>query len=308
MVSVIIPTYNRANLIGDTLNSVLAQSYQNWECIIVDDGSTDHTDEVVQSYIKKDKRFKYYHRPIEHQPGGNGARNYGFKKSKGEYIQWFDSDDLMLKDKIEKKIDYIQSADYDFVISKTKYFNKPIIDKKKESYNYNFKIQDVDFLSYATSNINWFTPDIFLKREIAEKIQFNERLKAGQEYNFSCKLLLHTQNLVILDEYLTLRRWHLDTIGKKRQQDKKLYWKTNFNLHWYNYLELNENYQIPEKFKKYALLKCILSYFNCKEVILSPKFHQNLFFVFKGKAICFYLGIISKSVINRYYFFYNLLK
>jgi glycosyltransferase involved in cell wall biosynthesis len=94
IVSIIIPTYNRAHLIGETLDSVLAQTYTNWECIIVDDGSTDNTDEVVEEYVKKDSRFKYYHRPDEHLPGGNGARNYGFKMSKGEYVNWLDSDDL----------------------------------------------------------------------------------------------------------------------------------------------------------------------------------------------------------------------
>ena len=68
LVSIIIPTYNRAHLIGETLDSVLAQTYQNWECIIVDDGSSDNTDDVVNDYVKKDPRFKYYYRPDEHLP------------------------------------------------------------------------------------------------------------------------------------------------------------------------------------------------------------------------------------------------
>lgn len=104
LVSVIIPTYNRAHLIGETLDSVLAQTYQNWECIIVDDGSSDNAEEVVRSYVKKDSRFKYYHRPEEHLSGGNGARNYGFKMSQGEYVNWFDSDDLMVPEKLEEQL------------------------------------------------------------------------------------------------------------------------------------------------------------------------------------------------------------
>jgi glycosyltransferase involved in cell wall biosynthesis len=99
LVSVIIPTYNRAHLIGETLDSVVIQTYENWECIIVDDGSSDNTDEVVGKYVKGDTRFKYYHRPEEHLQGGNGARNYGFKMSQGDYIQWFNSDDLMHPEK-----------------------------------------------------------------------------------------------------------------------------------------------------------------------------------------------------------------
>jgi glycosyltransferase involved in cell wall biosynthesis len=116
LVSIIIPTYNRAYLLGETLDSVSQQTYHNWECIIVDDGSTDNTDEVVGEYVKKDSRFKYYHRPKEHLPGGNGARNYGFKISRGEYIQWFDSDDLMLPDKITKQVKSIYENDSLFSI------------------------------------------------------------------------------------------------------------------------------------------------------------------------------------------------
>lgn len=86
LVSIIIPTYNRAHLIGETLDSVLAQTYENWECIVVDDGSTDHTDEVMAEYCAKDSRFRYFHRPDTHKPGGNGARNYGFLMSRGEFV------------------------------------------------------------------------------------------------------------------------------------------------------------------------------------------------------------------------------
>ena len=63
LVSIIIPTYNRAHLIKETLDSVLTQTYTNWECIIVDDGNSDNTEEVINSYIAKDQRFKYCHRP-----------------------------------------------------------------------------------------------------------------------------------------------------------------------------------------------------------------------------------------------------
>src|SRR5690554_2800862 len=105
LVSIIIPTYNRAHLIGETLDSVLAQTYENWECIVVDDGSTDNTEELMAEYMTKDARFQYHHRPKDRLPGGNAARNYGFEVSMGEYIQWFDSDDLMLTEYLSTRID-----------------------------------------------------------------------------------------------------------------------------------------------------------------------------------------------------------
>ncbi|WP_445734533.1 glycosyltransferase family 2 protein [Mariniflexile sp.] len=78
LVSIIIPTYNRAHLIGETLDSVLAQTHQNWECIVVDDGSTDNTDTVLKTYCQKDSRFQYHHRK-DRQKGAEELQNKFFK-------------------------------------------------------------------------------------------------------------------------------------------------------------------------------------------------------------------------------------
>ena len=94
LVSIIIPTYNRAHIIHETLDSVLSQSYTNWKCIVVDDGSTDTTEEVLKSYVKKDARFQYNKRPIDRKKGANACRNYGLDLAKGAYIVFFDSDDV----------------------------------------------------------------------------------------------------------------------------------------------------------------------------------------------------------------------
>ncbi|CAM4153016.1 glycosyltransferase family 2 protein [Gillisia hiemivivida] len=104
LVSIIIPTYNRVFLLGQTLDSVLAQTYQNWECIIVDDGSEDATDELIEFYSEIDSRIKYYHRPISQLKGANACRNFGFEMSMGKYIQWLDSDDIIDSYKIEKQL------------------------------------------------------------------------------------------------------------------------------------------------------------------------------------------------------------
>ena len=126
LVSIIIPTYNRAHLIKETLDSVLTQTYTNWECIIVDDGNSDNTEEVINSYIAKDQRFKYCHRPSEHLPGGNGARNFGFKKSKGDLIQWFDDDDVMHKNKLSIQVKSLLNTKYYFSVCQTIVFDNDI--------------------------------------------------------------------------------------------------------------------------------------------------------------------------------------
>jgi glycosyltransferase involved in cell wall biosynthesis len=306
LVSIIIPTYNRAHLIGETLDSVLAQTYQNWECIIVDDGSTDNTDEVLEAYVQKDKRFKYYHRPDEHLPGGNGARNYGFKRSQGEYIQWFDSDDLMVAEKIELKVKAMSENDVDFVVSQTKYFNK------KGTYDYDYEECEVNFISYATTYISWFTPDILIKRKIALQVLFNEKLKAGQEYNFSCKLLLKTKKLKKINVFLTKRRDHDLSIGKMRQNNSIYYWITNFNLHWENLIEIESmvgKKSLPVVFEKYAMFKCIRSYFNAvNKIKLSKDFHQKIFSIYGVRGLNFYLALFSNKLFSKKEFFLNKLR
>jgi glycosyltransferase involved in cell wall biosynthesis len=89
--SIIIPTYNRATLIQPTLDSVLTQTFQNWECIVVDDGSTDNTRELITSYIQKDERFRYVYQTNAER---SVARNNGIGHASGEWICFLDSDDL----------------------------------------------------------------------------------------------------------------------------------------------------------------------------------------------------------------------
>ncbi|TXK72831.1 glycosyltransferase family 2 protein [Mesonia sp. K4-1] len=303
LVSIIIPTYNRAHLIGETLDSIIAQNYQNWECIVVDDGSTDHTAQFMKTYCEKDPRIQYYHRPEVHLPGGNGARNYGFKLSKGEYIQWFDSDDLMLPKKIDIKLKALQRNKVDFVISRTKYFNHP----NNSFFNYEFESEDVDFLKFSIDYVRWLTPDLFVKKHIVDDIHFNEHMKAGQEYNYNCKLLLKTTSFYYVKEFLTLRRFTTNSIQGERNLNDEVHQNKIFESNWYNYLDIKEIAK-SNKFNRYSLLQCVQSYLNAQKISLPRQFHIELIKNFPIRFIYFYMGIISKQFSGRFYFFYKKLK
>lgn len=122
-VSIIIPAYNRAHLIGETLDSIITQSYTHWECLVVDDGSTDSTVNVVAEYAKRNSRIKLFKRPKTKPKGANACRNIGLDQARGEYVIFFDSDDLMTENHLEVKVTAIQKCDCDYVITKTQYFN-----------------------------------------------------------------------------------------------------------------------------------------------------------------------------------------
>ena len=302
LVSVIIPTYNRAHLIGETLDSVLAQTYQNWECIVVDDGSSDNTDEIVGEYVKKDSRFKYFHRPDEHLPGGNGARNYGLYAAQGDYVVLFDSDDLMTEDHIQVKYDLITSGDYDFAITRTKYYNytNEAIDKY-----YNFTTEDITKENYILQRINWLTLDVVIKSKIAKSVPFNESIKIGQEYNYFSKLMCISDNGIFLNKTVSLRRHHKQSkrttiaVGKKQYENNAatkwqtfLETKDYINLHCQKVM-LNKTYnvvinnkKIPSEIDKKLFWKFILSYFKSNALVKVLyywicKFTDRLYFLRK---------------------------
>jgi len=97
--SIIIPAYNAEKNIGRCLNSVITQSYHNWELLVINDGSTDRTQEVVSSYMKKDNRIKMFIMPLNH--GRLAARNLGMKLARNEWICWLDSDDEYMSNYLE---------------------------------------------------------------------------------------------------------------------------------------------------------------------------------------------------------------
>ena len=138
LVSIIMPTYNCAKFIGETIKSVIAQTYSNFELIIVDDCSKDNTEDVVNSF--DDKRIKYH--KLEKNSGAAVARTTAMNMAKGKYMAFLDSDDLWMENKLERQLKFMKDNNYN--ITCTAYeqvnevgenLNKVIKTKKKADYN-----------------------------------------------------------------------------------------------------------------------------------------------------------------------------
>lgn len=115
LVSVIIPTKNRHKLLDQTLNSVRAQTYQRWEAVVVDDGSTDETLNTIRRHCEQDGRIKLLRRPNDHPAGGSACRNLGLSNSTSDYVIFLDSDDLLAPQCLSARVDYIeQHPELDF--------------------------------------------------------------------------------------------------------------------------------------------------------------------------------------------------
>ena len=106
-ISVIIPCFNQAEYLKDSIGSILAQTFEDWECIIINDGSTDNTEEIALAYCSVDNRFVY----VKKENGGpSSSKNVGIRQSKGNYIQLLDADDVIDKNKFEKQLALLKNT------------------------------------------------------------------------------------------------------------------------------------------------------------------------------------------------------
>lgn len=282
-VSIVIPNYNRALLIGETLDSITTQTYRNWECIIVDDGSTDSSMQVIEQYVKKDSRFKLFSRPTNHPKGANSCRNIGMKKSQGDYVIFFDSDDLMTPNHIQEKVTIVTSGDYDFAITKTEYFNNP---ENHNSINYrNLFTLPISADHFIQKKINWLTLDPIIKAEVAKAISFTEKNQSAEEYNYFTKLVLTTEKAVAKDIVLSLRRYHDDSFQFGKNIDAKQRQINYFYYYWDSYLEIKDYSSLSKSSKSFLLEQCYIILYNNKLHLDLSKFIFEYFSFHKFKSL-----------------------
>ena len=249
LVSIIVPCYNQVQYLDEALQSVYDQTYQNWECIIVNDGSPDHTEEVVKKWIEKDNRFKYFY---QENGGLSSARNIGLENAKGDYIQFLDADDFLDAKKIELSLEIDTKCDEDtIVISNFRMFTddvvfltKPFCELKQEYFTF----QELLF-----GWENKFSIPIhcgFFSKSLLEGFKFPEELKAKEDWIMWLEIFQKKYNCHFLDRPLVFYRKHFNSMTK----DEKL---------------MNESH-----------LKAILV---LKEIVPQEVYNEYLFFVLKQK-------------------------
>jgi len=295
LVSIIIPTYNRAHMIGETLDSILAQTYQHWECLVIDDLSSDDTDMVMKTYCEEDTRFTYYNRPATKPKGANACRNLGLEKFQGKYVVFFDSDDFMTSEHLQVKLKAIEKHDADFIVTKT----KDLSGRKFPNHYYAFNSVKLTPYNYILHHINWITMDVIIHKRILDQLWFNENLQSGQEYNFFSKLVVRTTNFHFENKEISLKRTHNDSIRKKLDNKQKLA-ESKFLKEIETLSDLKD--KLSEDIKTHLLLHII------KVVYDRPKFvrgyHQlifnELYKLLGFKAIYFELMLVLNKANKAY--------
>jgi glycosyltransferase involved in cell wall biosynthesis len=226
LVSIIIPTFNRGNLIAETLNSVLEQAYANLEVLVVDDGSSDNTKEIVEGFRKTNSRVYYFERPTHLPKGANACRNYGLTKSKGKYVKWLDSDDLLLKDCLEKQVQAIELENADLCICNTKVFPTEFnleLYMDLPDWSLIRSLPNID--NFVLKGIKWHTAaGLWRKDWFLNQSPFDEELQNSQEWLMHLQALCRGPKIVAVSETLCLARKHDDNMSHRKNKRGKYYY------------------------------------------------------------------------------------
>jgi glycosyltransferase involved in cell wall biosynthesis len=211
LVTIVMPTYNRAALIGESIQSVLNQTYQNWELIVADDGSTDETEKIVKGF--HDSRI-YYHR-FAHRGGFGIARNRGMKLSKGFFIAFLDSDDLWNADKLAHQLrlfnQYPESA---FVFTNVQLFGDTLIQapEYKDLFNTRFfhiLLDEKEVVFYPSTLI-------FKKSVLEETGWLSEQSATGADHDFILTMSLFFNGCFSNERVAKIRKHPLNTSSSSK--------------------------------------------------------------------------------------------
>ncbi len=195
LVSIIVPCYKQAHFLNEALNSVLNQSYTNWECIIVNDGSPDNTEEIAKSWTRADQRFKYFY---QENGGLSSARNAGISMSKGELILPLDSDDILHVDYLRKVIpELINDKNLAIVSCYRKFFRD-----KKSNIVFEDKPKGNCVKNLLFENI-LMPSSTYRKKYWKEVGGYDENMKNGfEDWEFWLSITKNGNKFKIIEEFL----------------------------------------------------------------------------------------------------------
>jgi len=185
-VSVIIPLYNREQLVIETLQSVKVQTYDNFECIVIDDGSNDNSMQSARTFCQNDSRFIIEKR-ISSIKGACVCRNEGIDKATGQYLMFLDSDDLLSKECIEQRVwRFEKYPEFDFIVNQVGLFRHSTssVDQLWSS----LKHED-DVHAFVNSE-GWQTSSTFFKTQFVKQYRFDARAMSYQDVDFHLRVLL----------------------------------------------------------------------------------------------------------------------
>ena len=217
MISVIVPVYNAENYIKRCVDSILCQTYEDIELVLVNDGSKDNSLEILQAYAQKDNRVNVID---QENKGVSGARNTGLENAGGEYILYVDADDWIEKDTLEILLKQSENADIVFFGSDNA--ENPGESKRQNTNTYEIWDQDkqmLEFMKHKTmTGMLW---NKLIRRSLTQNLFFNEKTGFGEDAEFLWKVLKKSQKMLVTKEILYHHVLEKTSISHLSFSDKK---------------------------------------------------------------------------------------
>ncbi len=210
LVSVVLPVYNGEKYLAESLDSLLAQTYQNWELVIINDGSTDGTENLISKY--QDKRIRYL--PNDGNKGIIFSLNRGLRESNGVYIARLDADDIALPHRLEKQVGFLsENPDYALCGS---YF-QTIDSNGRFLKNVRFPANNRDAQSYLLLHNCFCHSAIMMRTSIAKELKYDEKFQVCEDYDLWYRIS-RTGKILNLPEFTTLYRVHDNNMSTRKSE------------------------------------------------------------------------------------------
>lgn len=269
----------------------------------MNDGSSDNTIEVLNAYRAKDARIKFYKRPADSLPGGNAARNYGYNKSSGNYIQWFDSDDIMHSEMLERQLRKFEDDTADFIVCQTivfqEYLHNVLGSRCSELAS------ETPTLDYIKEKIVWLTSTVLWKKAFLDqnKLSFDETLKAAQEWEFHIRCLVKANSFIVNKEPLVYIRQHPHAISSTNDKERIFqYFRARLKIYRNNDLDLSVEAQ---KYLRFYLFNRFKSFLKTKNFNAATYAYYNFLLNEKNAKIAIKISalfcILSLKTFNKGY-------
>jgi glycosyltransferase involved in cell wall biosynthesis len=238
-ISIIVPCYNQAHFLDEALQSIFDQTYNNWECIIVNDGSTDNTEEQGKNWIKKDNRFKYIH---QENKGLSGARNTGLSTVKGSYVQFLDADDVLVSTKLEACMLALEGQNTNTIAVSNFLMLSNQTNKTQPAY---CELKQ-ELLTFKNILYRWdidFTIPIhcgFFPAAVCKDVGFEESLKGKEDWLFWVRITQQVAKVLFIDQPLVFYRLNPKSMSRS---------DTNMKEYHLQAFSLLSNYLDPQEHK-----------------------------------------------------------
>ena len=224
LVSIVIPVYNSEKFIKETIQTVEEQTYQNWELLLVNDCSTDNSENIIKYYEEKDKRIRLIN--LERNSGAAVARNRGIDEAKGKYIAFLDSDDLWDKQKLEKQIKFMQDNDYEFTFTSYEFAEE---NGKGTGKVVNVPIK-INYKQALKNTTIWTSTVIFDVEKLGKDLINMPNVRRGQDTATWWKVLKTGVTAYGLNENLSLYRRSNNTLSSNKIKALKRTWNLYRNV------------------------------------------------------------------------------